>query len=432
MKRFPLFCHSERSEEPRNTFVRPFASLRVTASVLAVLFWTCLVMGQEQKVVIQKGVVRRNFAVTGFTGDPSVGAQVADVLKNDLKLSGHFTIVPSAQAEFIQQGSVRIEGKNGVIECAVTLSATKQVVLSRAYQGSAQDIRRMVHRLTDDIVATITGQKGIAQSQIAFVLERGAGVKELAVMDYDGHNARQRTFDRTLSLHPRWSPDGRKIVYMSYLHRFPDVLEVNLYTGARRKLAAWPGLNSGAAYAPDGKTVALTLSKDGNPELYLMNANGGGLRRLTNTKGGESSPCWTPDGQNVTFVSDDGGSAQIYSISREGGAPVKLATAPSYNTEPAWSWPPAGSPLSPMLGVTSRVGGKFQIGLWDSATREVRTLVADNGDNEDPSWGPDGRHLVFTKTRGYRPRLYLLDVLTGEQVELPAVEGGASEPAWGP
>ena len=85
-----------------------------------------------------------------------------------------------------------------------------------------------------------------------------------------------------------------------------------------------------------------------------------------------------------------------------------------------------------MLAVTSRVGGRFQIGLYDSATREVRPVAADDADNEDPSWAPDGRHLVYTKNRQWRSRLYLLDVLTSEQVELPSVEGDASEPAWGP
>ena len=85
-----------------------------------------------------------------------------------------------------------------------------------------------------------------------------------------------------------------------------------------------------------------------------------------------------------------------------------------------------------MLAVTSRVGGRFQVGIYDSATREVVPKVADGTDNEDPSWAPDGRHLVFAKAHNWQSRLYLLDVLTGEQVELPTIEGGASEPAWGP
>jgi TolB protein len=85
-----------------------------------------------------------------------------------------------------------------------------------------------------------------------------------------------------------------------------------------------------------------------------------------------------------------------------------------------------------MLALTSRVGGRFQIGMYDRSSGAVRPVVADDADNEDPSWAPDGRHLVFAKTQRWRTQLYLLDVVTGEQVQLPGVEGGASEPAWGP
>jgi len=305
------------------------------------------------------------------------------------------------------------------------------VILSKTYQGSAQDLRRVTHQITDDIVQAITNQRGIARTKIAFVLSRGK-VKELAVMDYDGYNARRITEDNSISVRPRWSPDGRKIIYTSYREMYPDVLEADLYTHQRRRIAGYPGLNTGAEFSPNGQSIALTLSKDGNPELYTMNSAGGELQRLTRTRGAESSPTWSPDGLTIAYVSDDRGSPQVYVISRGGGEPTRLTVSPSYNTEPNWSRPPAGSDLKPMLAITSRVGGKFQIGIYDSGTREVVPKVADGADNEDPSWAPDGRHLVFTKTRNYRPRLYLLDVVTGEQVELPAVEGGATEPAWGP
>lgn len=398
-----------------------------------VLVVTCLLAAKAPAQVTVKvpGAAKRSFAVTGFSGDATVAGQVAEVLKNDLRLSGHFQLGPSASAEFVQQGSVRIERGNGFIDCTVTLQATRKVVLSKTYQGSAQDIRRMVHQLSNDIIAAIIGQQGIAQTKIAFVWSR-SGAKEIAVMDYDGHNARQLTNDKTISVRPRWSPDGRKIIYTSYKSRFPDVMEVELYTGLRRRLASYPGLNTGAVFSPDGRSIALTLSKDGNPELYTMDAAGGGFRRLTHTAGAESSPTWSNDGQNIAYVSDNGGSPQVYLISRDGGEPTRLTVSPAYNTEPDWSRPPAGSGIQPMLAVTSRVGGRFQIGLYDSATHEVRPIVADDADNEDPSWGPDGRHLVFVKTRQWRKRLYLLDVLTGEQVQLPPIEGDASEPAWGP
>ena len=406
---------------------------RATACALQVLIVgmliCCGVRATNAQVEVQKG--RRSFGVSGFGGDAAIAGQVTDVLKNDLRLSGYFVLAPASSAEFVQSGTVRGDRSSVAIECVVMQQATKTVVLSKSYQGSGQDLRRVVHKLSDDIVQTLASQRGIAQTKVAFVWAHN-GTKELAVMDYDGYNVRQLTYDRSISVRPRWSPDGRKIVYTSYKNLFPDVLEVDLYTGQRVRLASYPGLNTGAAFSPDGLSIALTLSKTGNPELYTMDAQGGNLRQLTHTRGGESSPTWSPDGRGITYVSDDSGAPQIWTISKDGGAASRLTISPSYNTEPDWSRPPAKSEMKPMLAVTSRVGGKFQIGVYESGSGAVRPVAADGTDNADPSWAPDGRHLIFTKTQHWRSQLYLLDVVSGEQVQLPGIEGGASEPAWGP
>ena len=189
----------------------------VTVGVL--LCWGAPIASAQVEVV--KG--RRSFGVSGFAGDATVAGQVAEVLKNDLRLSGYFALASASSAEFVQTGTVRGDRAGMVIECVVTQQATKKVALSKTYQGSAQDLRRVVHQLSDDLVQTLTGQRGIAQTKIAFVwLHNGA--KELAVMDYDGSNARQLTYDRSISVRPRWAPNGRKIVYTSYKNLFPDVL----------------------------------------------------------------------------------------------------------------------------------------------------------------------------------------------------------------
>jgi TolB protein len=409
--------------------MKQFWRTHITRAIAASLLLCGGALHANAQVDVAKG--KRSFGVSGFAGDAAIAGQVTDVLKNDLRLSGYFDLAPASSAEFVQSGTVRGDHGGVVVECAVMQQATKAIVLSKAYQGSAQDLRRVVHKLSDDIVQTITGQRGIAQTKIAFVWARN-GAKELAVMDYDGYNPRQLTYDRSISVRPRWSPDGRKIVYTSYKNLFPDVLQVDLYTGQRFRLASYPGLNTGAAFSPDGLSIALTLSKDGNPELYTMDTQGKDLRRLTHNRGGKSSPTWSPDGQSIAYVSDESGVPQIWTVNRDGGAAVRLTISPSYNTEPDWSRPPASSEAKPMLAVTSRVGGKFQIGVYDNGSGAVHPVAADGADNEDPSWAPDGRHLVFTKMEHWRSQLYLLDVVTGEQVQFPALEGGASEPAWGP
>lgn len=374
------------------------------------------------QVDVRKPWMKRSIAISGFTGDTGT---LTEVLRNDAKLSFCFLLSTPTDAEFVQQGTVR----GDAVECTVVQRLSQRTVLSKTYPMN-KDLRRLAHAISDDMVQAITGQRGIAQTKIAFIYSKGR-VRELAMMDYDGHNVRQLTSDNSISSHPRWSPDGRRIIYNSYLQTYLDVFEADIVTHARRKVAGFPGMNSGAEYSPDGATIALTLSKDGNPELYTMSAGGGGLKRLTNTKGAESSPTWSPDGRQIAYVSDDRGSPQIYLIDRDGGEPTRLTVSPSYNTEPAWSRPPASAVVPPTLIVTSRVGGRFQLGKYNDATREVEPL-ADDADCADGSWAPDGRHIVFCKTQNWKPRLYLLDVLTREQVELPAVDGGMSEPAWGP
>lgn len=366
-----------------------------------------------QDLVIKKNFVKKSIVVTG-------DATTAEVLRNDLRLSGSFDVRASGEAEFLAQ----VTGS----DCVLIQPATKTTLLAQRYSGTG---RQLAHAMADDIVAKVTGQRGIAQTKIAFIYSPKRGVKELAIMDYDGHNVRMLTSDGSISGRPRWSPDSSRIVYTSYWKFFPDVLEVNLHTRARRVLANFKGVNTGAEYSPDGNHLALTLSKDGNPELYVMNATGGGFRRLTNTEATESSPTWSPDGQSIAYVSTASGTPQIWLVGRAGGEPRRLTVSPSHNTEPAWSRPPPGSDIKPMIAVTSMVGGRFQIGIYDG-DRAVVPLVADGHDNQDPTWAPNGRHLVFAKTVNHRSRLYLLDVVTKEQLELPALQGDASEPAWGP
>ncbi|MCX7886453.1 MAG: biopolymer transporter Tol [Verrucomicrobiae bacterium] len=394
---------------------------------VAILFFSLLATAATAQVTVIKGFQKRLVAVNGF-GNSSLGTTLTSIVANDVRLSGYLAVAKPDAAEFVQHGNVRADGS---VECFLTHVVTKKVFLSKAY-APHPDTRRLAHVISDDIVKAITGQRGIAQTRIAFILKRGPN-KELAVMDYDGANVRQFSNDK-LCAHPRWSPDGTRIVYTSYWQGYPDILEVNLLTGQRRVLSRFPGLNTGADYSPDGQRLALVLSKDGNPELYTMNADGGGLRRLTHTRGAESSPTWSPDGRQIAFVSDERGSPQVYLINANGGEPERLTVSPSYNTEPAWSRPPPGSDSRPAIAVTSRVGGKFQIGLLETIApgQGVRPLLADGADNEDPSWSPNGRLLVFAKRKLGTSRLYLLDAVTGEQLELPAVGDGASEPAWGP
>ena len=333
------------------------------------------------------------------------GAAATKVLQNDLTLSGYFIL--SGNAAYTTRGSAG----GGSLEGQV-VDHSGGIVLSKSYNGSP---RENAHHFANDIVETLTGNKGIAASKIAFIGTR-TGKKEVYVGDYDGSNVRQLTHDGVISVHPSVSPDGRRIAYTGYQSGYPDVYLIDLASGARNRIVNYPGTNSGATFSPDGSRLALSVSKDGNPELYTVNAGGGGARRLTHTRTVESGPTWSPDGSEIIYSSDESGSPQLYRISASGGRGEHIATGYNYCTEPNWS------PDGKKVAFNVRGGGEFQIAVLDLDGGGTRVVSS----GENPAWGADSRHIIFAQGGA----LYLLDTVTNRKSKILDGVGKITEPSW--
>jgi TolB protein len=400
---------------------------RSTTSGLILLLLLCAGWGASAQVVVQKSAYAMMTSLPPFTGDPTLAAQATKILSSDLDRSGWFKIVASGAGEINIVGSASRSGGGFTLSVQIFSRAGGGAMYAGTFSGNADgQLRQKVHELADDIVAKVAKQKGIAQTKIAFVSNR-TGKKEVYVMDYDAFNVRQLTQDGSISARPRWSPDRSKLVYTSYKSRWPDVYVIELGSGRRTRVASYPGLNTGAAFSPSGNELAVILSKDGNPELYVIAASGGNPRRLTRSpKGGESSPCWSPNGSQVAFSSDVFGLPNICTISAFGGASMTRLTAGGYYTEPDWS------PTGNLIACVGRVGRGFQIFTFDPSNPSgtFKQQTSDGADNQDPTWAPDGRHIVFSKTSGYRSQLYVLDVLTGTATTLGLNLSDCIEPAW--
>ncbi len=377
------------------------------ASVLfASLFFTCapLTSAQETPTITISKSDKIPLAIGSLSGPD--GAAAAKILRNDLAMSGYFNLVPAASAGFVIGGNSSGSGLAG----SVTDGAGK-TVLSKSYSGSA---RSKVHQFADDIIETLTGNKGIANTRIAFVGTR-TGKKEIYTADADGAGVRQLTNDGTISVGPRLSPDGSTLVYTGYKSGYADVYEINLASGARNRIIKFPGTNTGASYSPDARQLAVIISKDGNPELYVTGAGGGGARRLTRTPGVESSPTWSPDGIEIIYSSDDRGGPQLFRISSGGGSGRLLSTGHGYNTEPNWS------PDGKKVAFTVRSGG-FSVAILDLASGNVRIV----GSGQGPAWGADSRHLIYAEGGS----VILLDAQTGQKTTVVSGLGKISEPTW--
>ena len=360
----------------------------------------------------------------GFTASASpASALFRQTLQADLVRSGWFTPL-GAGAEFTLTGACEDSGSLRV-KCYVTETAIQRGVLSKSYSADAGQARALAHRVADEIIEAVTGRKGMASVRVVAVGNR-TGRKELYLLDSDGQNVRQLTRDGSIALAPGWGPDGKTIVYTSFHQRYPDLYMYNLDDGERKRVAGFPGLNTGGAISPDGREMAVILSKDGSPDLYVMNLRSRELTRITSTpRAAEASPCWSPDGSRICFVSDGMGTPQLYVISREGGRPARVSGMSPENVAPDWG-------ANGWIAYTSRVGGRYVVCVLDPETRQSKQVSPSDADYEDPSWAPDGRHIVCSRTRAYRSALYLLDTLGDAPLALLETKGDWYSPACSP
>jgi Tol biopolymer transport system component len=301
----------------------------------------------------------------------------------------------------------------------------------------ARERRFGIHAVSDEVERWLTGVRGIAATKIAFV-DGG----KLKIVDSDGANERiLPTVGAALS--PSWHPSGRYIVYADADDNGTRIAQFDLRTMKTRLLAASSrGLNITPVYTKDGKSIVWAMGGDANAagerfdapaELMLASAAGEDSlpRPFVGRTGFETtSPSFSPDGKQIVFMSPRPLTPQLYTMNVNGTG-LRLLTPVvtgkrSYRTGADWS--PAGDKIA-----YQQQAGDFQVWVIGVKDRVMRQLT-NEGENEDPSWAPDGRHLAITRRLGAigDPRsIWILDERTGRLRQLThAGDGRLSD--WSP
>jgi TolB protein len=400
----------------------------------------------------EKVVPKITIAIAGFApftlNGQDLGKLGASVLAADLRFSTVFDVLEpeilpfdpatvqldqerplfpglnSLKVQHLVVGHVSSRGREAVVEGRLFDVTSGNMVLGKRYVGDPKFYRLIIHRLADDIMFHLTGEKGVAQTRLAFVSAVSRTAKELFVMDYDGAGPTAITGNQSINLSPRWSPDGRQIAYTSYRSGNPDLFVLNFDSGRRDVLSAQRGLNATPAWSPDGQWLAVAMSAGGGTNLFLLPKGGGTPRALTSGPSISVSPSFSPTGRQIVFNSDRGGSPQIYVMDVEGSNLRRLTFQGNYNASPRWS--PRGEKIVFMC----RLAGN-QICLINPDGTGLQQLTS-LGSNEDPAWSPDGRHIVFSSTRTGRRDIFVMHADGTEQTRLTNNGRDNYLPDWSP
>jgi len=337
-------------------------------------------------------------------------------------------------ADALLIGTVEKRGDAFRVEVRLFGVKQKQAAYNREFTAAVTNPRFVAHTIADEVFQTQLALRGVARTKIAFVSDRDGVrltgtvesrvVKEIYVCDYDGANQRRLTTNQTLNISPAWSPDARSIAYTSYRRGIPDIFISNIYqTTMENPLRSRVEENFLPAWSPDGTRLAFQSNRDGNAEIYVMNRDGSGIRRVTNHPAIDATPTWSPSGNQIAFTSNRSGSPQIYVVDVD-GLNLRLLTREPYCDRATWSPAPYNE-----IAYAARTGGVSDIVVLDVATRERRQLTFGEGSNESPAYAANGRHIVFSSSRGGKRQLYSIE-RTGKDVRLLTRTGNNQMPDW--
>jgi len=368
------------------------------------------------------------------------GKQISDIIKDDLEFTGLFTYIDRSAyieglsqpfnpknwtplgVEIVVKGTLK-EGKDLALPVSLFDVFEAKEIFKKEYKTGKELIRPLSHSVANDIYKALTGEAGIFRSRIAFVAEDG-GTKDIYIMDWDGKRASKLGLKENLILSPHWSRDGTKLIYSAERNRQWGIYLVNFLNRAVKKVFASKGTNIAGDLSPDGNEFIFSSSREGSADLYTMNLKNNAITKLTSSQGIEVSPAISPDGKYIAFVSDRGGTPQIYKMGRNGSDVRRITFEGSYNTSPNWS--PKGDKI-----VFSGRRNANQIFIINPDGTGLIQLTT-QGNNEDPSFSPDGRFITFTSDRDGAKGIYIMRANGESQKRIMPRKMKAFYPRWSP
>ncbi len=388
------------------------------------------------------------FAWQGRTSEPPL--DVSQVIRDDLYASGRFDPIP--ESGMLQTPTTRREvdfddwtilGVEAVVIGTVTQTGDDEFTIqyhlfdpvrqeeldSFRLPATRNMLRRETHRIADRIYEELTGIKGVFATRVAYVSARevaGDEVYRLVVADYDGANEYPMLESTDPLMSPAWSPDGRRIAYVSFEDDRSSIFVQTLRTQNRIRVSAEPGINGAPSFSPDGRKLVMTLGGiDGNLDIYTLDLRTRERQRLTTHRGIDTEGTWSPDGRYIYFTSDRSGGPQIYRVPAAGGNPERITFEGSYNARPRLS------PDGEILAMIHNFNGNFRIAMMDLDSRNLIVLSTGSQD-ESPSFAPNSEIIIYATRFSGDGVLETVSVDGLIRSRRTSGTGDIREPVWGP
>ena len=225
---------------------------------------------------------------------------------------------------------------------------------------------------------------------------------------------------------PRFSPDGKDIVFVRETDGDSDLYVVNVRSGNTHLLADVSDYDLDPVFSMDGTHVLFETSPNGFAQLHLVPSGGGTSQPISDVRDGWATfPSWSPDGEEIVYSCGRPSyeESDLCLLSPSGEFLGLLGDeSPSREIEASWS------PDGMTVAFASNRSGDSDVYLIDVESGRVTRLTDDPVHDADPVWSPDGSQIAFTSHRNDIPHIC---VMTRDSSDTACVTQGI-QPSWSP
>jgi TolB protein len=393
-------------------------------------------------------------AVVPFGGEALSPDKLTDIIRHDLNRSGEFKLLPiqSMAQKPTESSEVNVDYWRRIKMNALVVGRVEALpqnkfkvhyslldiyaadkagkpLLTESFTVPGSGLRTLAHHISDQIYQRLTGNPGAFSSRIAYinVLWKNNKISEyrLEIADSDGYNPKPLLTSREPIMSPAWSPDGKKIAYVSFENHRSQIFVADVATGQRRLISRKPGINGSPAWSPDGKKLAIVLSNQDTPKLHVVNLATDEVEQITQGPSIDTEPAWSPDGKSLYYTSNRGGKPQIYRVNLGSKSIDRVTFEGDYNARPTLTSD------GRYLIMIHRFGGRFHIAAQDLKSSQVLVLTETQLD-QSPSLAPNDRMVIYSTLQDGKRVLSAVSIDGRVKLKIPTNEGEVQDPAWSP